>query len=222
MRILSLLFSIWLSSTALWAQRVHLVFQDAPLPYVLGKIDEAFSDVHIHFIVDELADLSVSAAVDHADALSAIRTTLNDLPFNVRQVGKDIFIARHDVAEDAAARHQRDAIRSYRLDEVFVLEHLPILPDQENAAIILDIKGSELAHRGNAIDLLAYLPGLNVSQQQVTLHDSRTPVIYMVFWSVVLLSSIHYVQKRSVVSRCSRLQILPIPRRPVRSSEFLP
>lgn len=205
MRILSLLFSIWLSSTALWAQRVHLVFQDAPLPYVLGKIDEAFSDVHIHFIVDELADLSVSAAVDHADALSAIRTTLNDLPFNVRQVGKDIFIARHDVAEDAAARHQRDAIRSYRLDEVFVLEHLPILPDQENAAIILDIKGSELAHRGNAIDLLAYLPGLNVSQQQVTLHDSRTPVIYI---DGVLVGSVTelYSLRSEEISRISLLE----------------
>ena len=202
MRILSLLLSIWLCVTASWAQKVHLVFQDAPLSYALSKIDEAFPDEHIHFIVDELDDLSVCAVIDHIDALAAIRTVLSDHPLSVRREGRNIFVTRQ---EDAEERHRRDAIRSYRLDEVLVLEHLPLLPDQENATIVLDIKGSELAHRGNAIDLLAYLPGLKVSQQQVTLHDNRTPVIYI---DGVLVSSPTelYSLRSEEISRISLLE----------------
>ncbi len=205
MRILSLLLTIWLSVTSLWAQKVHLVFQDAPLSYALSKIDEAFPDVHIHFIVDELDNLSVSAVIDHTDALAAIRDVLKDYPISVRQEGKNIFIARQEDVENDAERHRRDAIRSYRLDEVLVLEHLPLLPDQGNAAIVLDIKRSELAHRGNAIDLLAYLPGLTVSQQQVTLHDNRTPVIYI---DGVLVSSATelYSLRSEEISRISLLE----------------
>ncbi len=203
MRILSLLLILWLSVSALWAQRVHLVFQDAPLSYALSKIDEAFSDVHIHFIVDELDNLTVNAVIDHTDALAAVRNVLKDYPISVRQEGKNIFIGRQE--EDDAERHLRDAIRSYRLDEVLVLEHLPLLPDQGNAAIVLDIKGSELAHRGSVIDLLAYLPGLRVSQQQVTLHDNRTPVIYI---DGVLVSSPTelYSLRSEEISRISLLE----------------
>lgn len=205
MRILSLLLTIWLSVTALWAQKVHLVFQDAPLSYALGKIDEAFPDVHIHFIVDELVGLTVSADIDHTDAFTAIHAVLADHPFSMRQEGRNIFIVRQDAAEDDAERHRRDAIRSYRLDEVLVLEHLPVLHDQGNTAIVLDVKGSELAHRGSAIDLLAYLPGLKVSQQQVILHDNRTPVIYI---DGVLVSSPTelYSLRSEEISRISMLE----------------
>ena len=205
MRILSLLLTIWLCVTALWAQKVHLVFQDAPLSYALGKVDEAFPDVHIHFIVDELDNLTVTAVIDHTDALAAIRAVLSDYPFSVRQEGRNIFIAHQENSAEAAEQHRRDAIRSYRLDEVLVLERLPIITEHDNATIVLDIKGSELAHRGNAIDLLAYLPGLKVHQQQVTSHDNRTPVIYI---DGVLVSSPAelYSLRSEEISRISLLE----------------
>lgn len=205
MRILSLLLAMWLSVTALWAQKVHLVFQDAPLSYALGKVDEAFPDVHIHFIVDELANLTVSAALDHTDALASIRALLSDRPFSVRQEGRNIFITHQEDTSAAADEHHYDAIRSYRLDEVLVLERLPIITEHDNATIVLDIKGSELAHRGTAADLLAYLPGLNVHQQQVTLHDNRLPVIYI---DGVLVSSPAelYSLRSEEISRISLLE----------------
>lgn len=163
----------------LWAQQVHLVFRDAPLLDALRQIDDCFRNIHIHFVINEIEDYRITATIDQTDAADALRQMVSDLGLSVRQEGNDIFINRlYRDEESDEARNPANAISSYCLQEVLVLEQMHNLygtqPD-----IVLEIDSTDLAHRGNALNLISYLPGIWLDNGQLSTYDKYTPTIFI-------------------------------------------
>lgn len=161
------------------AQQVCLDFQETPLSRVLARLDEQYPDASIHFILDEVAPYQVSIRIEANSLYEAVRQSIAGLPFTLRVEGQDLFVNLSDAtAMIDEPRNAADAIRSYYLQEVLVYKPLSdLLPLQED--YVIDLSSSDLRHRGSAIDVLSYLPGLCYSHGQIMAHNATTPIIYI-------------------------------------------
>lgn len=175
---IALLISL-LCMTNVLAQNIHLDLRGVSLAYALTRIDEAFGFTHIHFIIDETEGTKVDAVIDTDNAIKAVREVIGGRSYSVKEEGNNIFvslIARHNDPEEI--QNTADAIRRYYLEEVLVTELQPITTMPENN-VVLNIENSELKHRGNAVDLIAYLPGIRFADGQISVYDNSSPVIYI-------------------------------------------
>lgn len=173
------LFLSMLCLTTVWAQSVHLEFQGEPLSYALTQIDGRFPDAHIHFVIDDVKDNTVTAVIDGTKAEDAVRKLLAGLPFAVDVENNNIFI--RSLAEDTAndgENTKTEPVTSYYLKEVTILDHTP-LRSFADKGIVMDIKGTDLEYRGNAIDVLGYLPGINIGNGEISIRDLDNPSIYI-------------------------------------------
>lgn len=173
------LFLSMLCLTTVWAQSVHIEFQGEPLSYALTQIDGRFPDAHIHFVIDDVKDNTVTAVIDGTKAEDAVRKLLAGLPFAVDVENNNIFI--RPLAEDTAndgENTKTEPVTSYYLKEVTILDHTP-LRSFADKGIVMDIKGTDLEYRGNAIDVLGYLPGINIGNGEISIRDLDNPSIYI-------------------------------------------
>lgn len=171
-----------LASTA-WSQSVRLVFQDAPLSSVLQTVDQYFPDTRIHYVVDDVEPYLITATIEQPTAVDALNELLKDISLVINIEGKDIFIGRqrnHKITPNSTllTPHSSDAISSYYLDEVLVIDHQPTF-SLSNPSLTLQVNGTDLMHRGSAADLLSYLPGVQYQSGTVRMNDQSLPLIYI-------------------------------------------
>lgn len=173
------LLILLLSMTSVLAQKIHLDLRGVSLAYALTRIDEAFGSIRIQFIIDETEGTRVDAVIDTDSAIKAVREVIGGRSYSVKEEGNNIFVSLIAKPNDTEEiQNTADAIRRYYLEEVLVTEQQPIMVMPENS-IVLNIENSELKHRGNAVDLIAYLPGIRFSDGQISVYDNSTPVIYI-------------------------------------------
>lgn len=173
-----LLLTFFLPLAAAWGQKPHFVFQEAPLSSALQTIDQHFPDTHIQYIVDEVAPYRVTATIEQESALEALRDLLSALPFVIEADGNNLFINRDLLAWSLQNNHSDQPSAPILLDEVLVLEHLPFV-SLPHPSFVLQIEGTELAHRGSAAELLNYLPGVLCQSGITRMLDQSTPLIYI-------------------------------------------
>lgn len=174
-RLSTLIISLFIIANVL-AQNVHLELRDVSLAYALSHVDESFADSYVHFVIDDVEPYKVDVVIDCSKAVDAVAEVIGKLPFTVKGDERHIFVT--SLQREQEASNPEEAIRSYYLQEVLVMESQSAFALRDNG-ISFSIEGTELQHRGNAIDLLTYLPGMSFGNGQIKLYDNSTPIVYI-------------------------------------------
>lgn len=180
MRYLFTLVLTLLCLTRVCAQVVKLDFRDTPLARALAQIDALYPDTHLHFVVDEVTPYRVSLTSEASSARQAVSLVTASLPFSILEEGQELFVNKRQELEShpTYVSSVDTLIRSYRLQEILVLkDQLGFAPSAEGW--VLDLSRSDLSHRGSAIDVLSYLPGMNYQEGRLVGYDEASVVIYV-------------------------------------------